>query len=89
MPDGIDQAAMQAALAGLPGVTEVHDLHIWGLSTTRTALTAHLVLDRPDPALVPRACAMLHDRFGLDHATLQVEEGEAAMGCALRQEGVV
>ena len=83
MPDGIDQAAMQAALAGLPGVTEVHDLHIWGLSTTRTALTAHLVLDRPDPALVPRACAML------DHATLQVEEAEAAMACALRPAEVV
>ena len=89
VPDGIDRAAVQAALAALPGVTEVHDLHIWGLSTTRTALTAHLVLDRPDPALMPRACAMLHDRFGLDHATLQVEEAEAAMACALRPAEVV
>ncbi len=89
VPPGVDQAAVQAALEGLPGVVEVHDLHIWGLSTTRTALTAHLVLARPDPALVQAACAMLHDRFGLDHATLQVEEGEAAMGCALRPAGVV
>ena len=89
VPAGVDQAAVQAALEGLPGVVEVHDLHIWGLSTTRTALTAHLVLSRPDPALVQAACAMLHDRFGLDHATLQVEEGEAAMGCALRPAGVV
>ena len=89
VPAGVDQAAVQAALEGLPGVIEVHDLHIWGLSTTRTALTAHLVLARPDPALVQTACAMLHDRFGLDHATLQVEEGEAAMGCALRPAGVV
>ena len=89
VPPGIDRLAVQAALAGLPGVLEVHDLHIWGLSTTRSALTAHLVLDRPNPGLVPLACAMLHDRFGLDHATLQVEEGEAAEGCALRPEGVV
>lgn len=89
VPAGVDQAAVQAALEGLPGVVEVHDLHIWGLSTTRTALTAHLVLARPDPALVQAACAMLHDRFGLDHATLQVEEGEAALGCTLRPAGVV
>ncbi len=89
VPPGIDRMAVQAALAALPGVTEVHDLHIWGISTTRSALTAHLVLDRPNPALVPLACAMLHDRFGLDHATLQVEEGEAAAACALRPEGVV
>lgn len=89
VPPGIDRMAVQAALAALPGVTEVHDLHIWGISTIRSALTAHLVLDRPNPALVPLACAMLHDRFGLDHATLQVEEGEAAAACALRPEEVV
>ena len=89
VPAGVDQAAVQAALEGLPGVVEVHDLHIWGLSTTRAALTAHLVLARPDPALVQTACAMLHGRFGLDHATLQVEEAEAAAGCTLRPAGVV
>ena len=89
VPAGVDQAAVQAALEGLPGVIEVHDLHIWGLSTTRTALTAHLVAAGPDPALVHAACAMLRDRFGLDHATLQVEEGEAAFACALRPAGVV
>ncbi len=89
VPAGVDQAAVQAALEGLPGVMEVHDLHIWGLSTTRTALTAHLVLDRPDPGLVTRACTMLRDRFGLDHSTLQVEEAGAAEACALRPAGVV
>ncbi len=89
VPAGVDQAAVQAALERLPGVMEVHDLHIWGLSTTRTALTAHLVLVRPDAGLVQAACAMLHDQFGLDHATLQVEEAEAAAGCALRPAGVV
>ena len=89
VPAGVDQAAVQAALERLPGVVEVHDLHIWGLSTTRSALTAHLVLARHDPGLVQAACAMLRDRFGLDHATLQVEEGEAAARCALRPAGVV
>ncbi len=89
VPAGVDQAAVQAALEQLPGVVEVHDLHIWGLSTTRTALTAHLVLMRPDPGLVRAACAMLNNQFGLDHATLQVEEAEAAAECALRPAGVV
>jgi len=89
VPAGVDQAAVQAALERLPGVVEVHDLHIWGLSTTRTALTAHLVLARPDAGLVQAACAMLHDQFGLDHATLQVEEAEAAEKCALRPAAVV
>ena len=89
VPAGVDQAAVQAALEALPGVVEVHDLHIWGLSTTRTALTAHLVAASPDPALVHTACAMLRDRFGLDHATLQVEEGDAAFACALRPAGVI
>ena len=89
VPAGVDQAAVQAALERLPGVMEVHDLHIWGLSTTRTALTAHLVLARHDPGLVQAGCAMLRDQFGLDHATLQVEEGEAAAECALRPAGVV
>ena len=89
VPDGVDQGAVQAALEGLPGVTEVHDLHIWGLSTTRTALTAHLVVAQADAGLVPAACALLRERFGLDHATLQVEQGEAALACALRPAEVV
>ncbi len=89
VPDGIDRAAVEAALAALPGVTEVHDLHIWALSTTQTALTAHLVLATPDVTLVPAACAMLHDRFDVDHATLQVEQAEAAHRCALRPAHVV
>ena len=89
VPDGIDRAAVQDALGALPGVIEVHDLHIWGLSTTNTALTAHLVLDAPDPALLRVACAMLHDRFDIEHATLQLEEPGAAALCALRPAHVI
>jgi cobalt-zinc-cadmium efflux system protein len=79
VPPGVDQSGVADYLAGLPGVTEVHDLHIWGMSTTETALTAHLV--RPgaglDDALLSEACAELKRRFAIHHATLQVECGEA------------
>ena len=78
VPAGIDRGGVVAYLAGLPGVTEVHDLHIWGMSTTETALTAHLV--RPgaelDDALLAEACAELKRRFAIQHATLQVEGGD-------------
>ncbi len=89
VPDGLDRPAIQAALAALPGVTEVHDLHIWGLSTTSTALTAHLVSELPEPDLVGRACLLLRDRFGIDHATLQLETTEGAAACALRPDHVI
>ncbi len=91
VPDGVDLAGVRAYLAALPGVREVHDLHVWGLSTTETALTAHLV--RPglgmDDALLHRTCAELRDRYGIGHATLQVEEGDPALPCALAPEHVV
>ena len=79
VPPGVDQSGVAAYLAALPGVTDVHDLHIWGMSTTETALTAHLV--RPgaalDDALLTEACTELKRRFAIHHATLQVECGEA------------
>jgi len=77
VPAGVDESGVARYLAGLPGVTEVHDLHIWGMSTTETALTAHLV--RPgaalDDALLTEACAQLKTRFAIHHATLQIEGG--------------
>ena len=89
VPEGLDCSAIQAALAALPGVMEVHDLHVWGLSTTSTALTAHLVAERPEPGLVGRACLLLRDRFGIEHATLQLETIEGAAVCALRPDHVI
>jgi len=81
VPANIDPAEVRAALAALPGVTDVHDLHIWGMSTTDVALTAHVVRDpaaRPagvdhDDALLKAASTQLHDRFGIVHATIQLE----------------
>ena len=77
VPPGVDQGGVARYLAGLPGVIEVHDLHIWGMSTTETALTAHLV--RPgaalDDALLAEVCAELKRRYAIHHATLQIESG--------------
>ncbi len=84
VPSGIDPEAVAAYLRDLPGVEAVHDLHIWGMSTTESALTAHLV--KPDPRdddeLLARACRELHDRFGIGHTTLQWERGDDPAPCA-------
>ncbi|MEN0075982.1 MAG: cation diffusion facilitator family transporter [Paracraurococcus sp.] len=85
VPAGIDPEAVGAFLRTQPGVREVHDLHIWALSTTETALTAHLV--RPglavDDAFLAGLGAALKARFGIGHATLQVEAGDPAHPCIL------
>ena len=79
VPRGIDFDAVEAALSDLPGVAHVHDLHIWPMSTTETVLTAHLVIPAGSPgdAFLEEAQTMLHDRFGIGHATLQVESDSA------------
>ena len=86
VPEGIDAHAVEKYLCGLAGVKGVHDLHIWGMSTTESALTAHLVM--PEPAGGDRflhdVCGELHEHFGIGHATLQVERGDSAAVC--RQE---
>jgi len=89
VPAGIDRSAVEKYLAGLPGVTEVHDLHIWAMSTTETALTVHLV--RPnaglDDHLLSDACHTLDHRFGIHHATIQIEAG--VHECRLAPDHVV
>ena len=73
-PRGVDVEAVRAAFLALPGVTSVHDLHVWGLSTTETALTAHLCHDRGDgDVLLVEAQAMARGRFAIGHTTLQLE----------------
>jgi len=83
VPRAIDYDAVTAALQGLPGVARVHDLHIWPMSTTEPVLTAHLVIPGgyPGDGFLATARAMLHDRFGIGHATLQVETGGDCGGC--------
>jgi cobalt-zinc-cadmium efflux system protein len=91
VPEGIEPAVVQGHLRELPGVTQVHDLHIWGMGTNDAALTAHLVkpaLEDDDP-LIARASRELHDRFGIDHVTLQVERGCGGLPCRLASPDVI
>jgi cobalt-zinc-cadmium efflux system protein len=88
VPKDIELASVQNYLAGLDGVMEVHDLHIWAMSTNETALTAHLV--RPnghDDAFLHQVCEELSHRFRIHHATLQIET--SAEACRLAPEHVV
>ncbi|WP_417158939.1 cation diffusion facilitator family transporter [Sphingomonas panaciterrae] len=89
VPRAIDYDRVQAALAELPGVSQVHDLHIWPMSTTEPVLTAHLLMPagHPGDAFLAEAQDMLHDRFNIGHATLQVETGENP--CMLEPHGSV
>lgn len=87
VPQHIDRAGVEAYLRGLAGVSGLHDLHIWALSTTRVALTAHLVMPAgaPDDAFLDRLAGDLAERFGIAHATIQVERGdgpECRLACA-------
>ena len=70
------------ALAQLPEVREVHDLHIWNISSGQIALSAHIRVDRLDgwPLLLAHARRVLHERFGIEHVTLQPEVGGGASG---------
>lgn len=78
VPEGIDAQAVEAYLAALPGVAAVHDLHIWGMSTTEVALTVHLVMPEPpaDDKLLGDVCHELRRRFAIGHVTIQIEHGD-------------
>lgn len=84
-PAQIDMEAVAAYLTNLPGVAEVHDLHVWGMSTTESALTAHLVIPggHPGDAFIDAAAEQLQQRFAIHHSTLQIELGETAHACYL------
>ncbi len=76
-PSHVDVEAVRRWLLTLPGVTAVHDLHIWPISATETAAMAHLVVpDGGDDALLAAAIAGLGAQFGIHHATLQVERSD-------------
>ncbi len=86
VPEGIDIASVRSYLAGLPEVTDVHDLHVWPISTTETALTVHLVLEGNglNDALLCEIDDELHERFGIEHATIQLEEHDQQHACSLQ-----
>jgi cobalt-zinc-cadmium efflux system protein len=88
VPRHIDPTAVQQWLSGLPGITEVHDLHIWALSTSETALTVHLQVaaGHPGDAFLAQTRHELAERFRVQHATLQIELGDHDHLCELACE---
>jgi cobalt-zinc-cadmium efflux system protein len=91
VPPSIDPDTVRNHLAAIPGVTAVHDLHIWPMSTTSTALTSHLVMPggHPGDAMLARISDDLEARFGIGHATIQVETGDPEHPCVLVPDHVV
>ena len=91
VPKQIDPDAVHRYLRELPGIREVHDMHIWPMSTTETAITAHLI--KPDGAiddgLLCQIKEELHTRFLINHVTIQCECGDAAYPCEQEPEHTV
>lgn len=83
VPGTINIVEVRAYLLNLPTCREVHDLHVWAMSTTEIALTAHLVMDRTacNDVLLAEIARQLHDRFGIEHTTIQVESGDLDIHC--------
>ena len=91
VPEGVNAAAVRAHLLALPGVAGLHDLHIWGMSTTETALTCHLIMPagHPGDGVLNAIAQQLHHRFAIEHATIQIELADTDEACALTPEHVV
>jgi cobalt-zinc-cadmium efflux system protein len=90
VPPGVNPPDVRAYLEGLAGVSELHDLHIWSMSTTETALTCHLVMPagHPGDAFLMATGRELEHRFGIGHTTIQIETSPGA-ACALASDRVV
>ncbi|BAZ47042.1 cation efflux system protein (plasmid) [Chondrocystis sp. NIES-4102] len=91
VPAGIEPLAVRTYLSELPGVSGVHDLHIWAMSTTETALTVHLVMPSgyPGDAFLARLVGELHDNFSIEHPTIQMETGDQSYSCPFIAEDTV
>jgi cobalt-zinc-cadmium efflux system protein len=91
VPEGIEPDHVHLYLNDLPGVEKMHDLHVWAMSTTETALTCHLVMPagHPGDLRIAEIAKELHDRFGIAHVTIQVETGDPAAVCVLVPDHVV
>lgn len=87
VPGHVDLAEVADYLRERPGVLDIHDLHVWGMSTTETALTVHLVMPEgpPGDAFLDAVADGLHERFQIGHSTLQVERGDSEHVCLLHR----
>lgn len=90
-PESVDPLDVRRYLTGLPGVTEVHDLHIWGMSTSETALTVHLMMPggHPGDDFLADVIRRIESEFHIGHATIQIETGTSSNPCALAPDHVV
>ena len=91
VPSNVDPGAVEKYLAGLDGVKSVHDLHIWGMSTTECALTVHLVMPEQSPRdkFLHEVCHELHEQFEIGHSTIQIEQGDADVTCSQEPAHIV
>jgi len=85
VPKGISLREVENHLKQIPGVMEIHDLHIWAMSTTETALTVHLVIPEANPGdyFLKGICSDLHEKFGIEHSTIQVEKNAQSANCSI------
>jgi len=90
-PESVDPVDVRRYLAGLPGVVEAHDLHIWAMSTTETALTVHLVMPggHPGDEFLADVVHEIGHKFRIGHTTIQIETGTSSDACVLAPEHVV
>jgi cobalt-zinc-cadmium efflux system protein len=88
VPENVDAAKVSKFLESQPGVSAIHDLHIWAMSTTENALTAHLVIPGgyPGDAAIDAIVSELKSDYAIDHCTLQVEQGTTVHGCTLHAQ---
>lgn len=88
VPEGVDSQSVSEALEKLNGVVGYHDLHIWGMSTTQTALSVHLVVEganSEDDEVLKKAVGLLKEKFHINHVTIQIESLDYAGGCDLKR----
>ena len=90
VPKGIDMAGIKRYLTGLENVSQIHDLHVWPLSTTEVALSVHLIMvdDSLNNDFLPKLQQQLHDRFSIEHSTIQVERHDDGP-CMLNKNGCI
>lgn len=90
VPKGIDIAGIKRYLTSLETVSQIHDLHVWALSTTEVALSVHLIIDddSSDDGFLPKLQEQLHDRFSIEHSTIQVERQDDGP-CMLNKNGCI
>ena len=87
VPANIEFGTVREYLRALPGVTDIHDLHIWAMSTSESALTVHLIMPdgHPGDTFLHELGQELHDRYDIDHATVQIEAGDTDRPCRLEK----